>query len=331
MASSAWSSFHVYLSEPVKVSGFLTQCVLPLAQSLVKERRASRWFFIRYWEGGPHVRLRLQDLSAGDARTVRDALRTAARDWASEHPPTREEYYGSHAFDGKPVDVASLPWYGEGAVVEIAYEPEVQRYGGTLALPINERLFQLSSTISIAVIRSTHAEPARRLSFALALMIGTLLAHDASPESLSSFFEKYAGFWAGYSAQTRQVQATELPRSDDFAASILREIDAQSARLASGAPSRDATALWSVGVKDAAAEWERVYRAGRLVSPLTGAVARDDTAFEAAVRNMLSSQVHMMNNRLGIVPAQEVFLSRTLTTAAAMMRAQRDRAAVLAS
>ena len=52
-----WLSFHVFYaanSNPILVEG-----VTPVIRRLRAEGLIERWFFIRYWLEGPHVRLRV--------------------------------------------------------------------------------------------------------------------------------------------------------------------------------------------------------------------------------------------------------------------------------
>ena len=57
---TAWSTWYVYLHRPApEQDRFLLDVAAPLLRRLVHEGRASAWHFLRYWAGGPHLRLRL--------------------------------------------------------------------------------------------------------------------------------------------------------------------------------------------------------------------------------------------------------------------------------
>ena len=56
-----------------------------------------------------------------------------------------------------------------------------------------------------------------------------------------------------------------------------------------------------------------------LDAPLTGVPAGDQAEIEAALQNIMLSQIHMMNNRLGIVPQQEFYFAVVLKLAFASL------------
>jgi hypothetical protein len=68
--------------------------------------------------------------------------------------------------------------------------------------------------------------------------------------------------------------------------------------------------------------------AGQLSSPFNGIVVTDDATYEASALNMLASQIHMLNNRLGLAPAQEILLAQGLSLAARDWQAETTLEAV---
>src|SRR5579875_3702716 len=144
MHDASWTGYHIFLHDIGLSERFIVEVV---------ERHSRRydpnlpksWFFLRYWEGGPHVRFRLHGLTAEEADSIERRLAEEVKPFVSERPLKREEYYARQRFDGTPVDVATLPWWNEGSVVRIPYAPEFGRYGGTAAIGISEELFCVSS------------------------------------------------------------------------------------------------------------------------------------------------------------------------------------------
>ena len=63
-----WVSLHLfYHDNPMPL---LVECVQPMIKELYARHLLQRFFFIRYWQGGPHIRLRL--LPSNEA--MREAL-----------------------------------------------------------------------------------------------------------------------------------------------------------------------------------------------------------------------------------------------------------------
>jgi thiopeptide-type bacteriocin biosynthesis protein len=130
-----WHYFKVYCGETIADQVLATH-VGPLAQALVQDGTAERWFFIRYVD--PHHHLRVRFLAGDDAGTpLRRAL---------------EERLECAIAD-------DLVWKIEAAV----YEPELERYGrSTMALA--ERLFHADSVLvagAVAAVRESGDEHLR--------------------------------------------------------------------------------------------------------------------------------------------------------------------------
>jgi thiopeptide-type bacteriocin biosynthesis protein len=117
------------------------------------------WFFIRYWQAGPHLRVRVADLDPAQLASVERAMRE------------RLDVVGTLAADEQPLDgdayarsAGRLAAAGEGGqqlnvedvlppgVYRRAYLPEIDRYGGEAVMPATERLFQLSSELVVTFL-----------------------------------------------------------------------------------------------------------------------------------------------------------------------------------
>src|SRR5690242_11628145 len=68
MMTNNWISMHIfYASNP---NPLLTEAVAPLIDELKQQRLIQHYFFIRYWQEGPHIRLRLLPTEGVEAETV---------------------------------------------------------------------------------------------------------------------------------------------------------------------------------------------------------------------------------------------------------------------
>lgn len=311
METANWSSLHVFLSDPAQSLRFLREWLTPQIKKLTSEKTISAWFFIRYWDGGPHLRLRFATRDAVGLTDFQRQLGAAVDAYKAPRPLTREEYYGAHKFDGGAVDVASLAWYGDGAVVPIAYEPETVRYGGARAVHVNERLFRASSDIALRLCAADGRTPQQHLATAMLLMAAGYLAFNRSWSDAANFFSNYAAYWRAYSEAAVAAEAAAGDRADSTLVDRLRQ-------LAAALDNRDSPATlesaWAHQVRAAISDFETIHAAGELLLPTTGNPA-SAAEFAIAVELMLSSQLHMMNNRLGVLPQQEAYLARTLANA----------------
>lgn len=83
-----------------------------------------RWFFIRYRDPGPHLRIRFH----GESPARAAALLTVVRDWATE-------LRAAHLASGLRLET---------------YDPELERYGGTEAMAAAERVFHADSLVALS-------------------------------------------------------------------------------------------------------------------------------------------------------------------------------------
>lgn len=90
--SGRWISYHIFL--PAHVESFLAGHLPAWLQSELRAGRIKRFFFIRYSEGGPHLRLRVKTgESPADIRTSLEAcVRAYVRDVGTGHTCRLEEH-----------------------------------------------------------------------------------------------------------------------------------------------------------------------------------------------------------------------------------------------
>lgn len=314
-----WWSVHIFLFDPPASEACLLDDVMPAVRDLIREGKTSGWFFIRYWEGGPHFRLRLANVSPDYRARFLEQLQPKVEKRRSDQTMTRETFYGQHSFDGEPVDVAELPWFGDAHIAEIAYEPETIRYGGPVALPVSEELFTVSSELAAQIIAATRSDPSKRMGAAFALMLATAAVAGKTGEDIVGFCENYAWMWEHYSQQAKEVALAPL------AAPSPGHLAAVGAVLAgTGLPAF--AQRWHQALTRFRDRLDQLGKAGSLVSPLDGAAARSADSIERAILAVLWSQLHMLNNRLAVLPAQELLVARTIAAAARGHLAEKEAA-----
>ena len=82
-----WLAVYLYYAEPWEK--LLTEAVKPFAEQVISEGLADHYFYIRYWERGPHIRLRFM----GDPDTlegqVKPRLEQHFNAWMAANPSDR--------------------------------------------------------------------------------------------------------------------------------------------------------------------------------------------------------------------------------------------------
>ncbi|MFD9060410.1 thiopeptide-type bacteriocin biosynthesis protein [Kitasatospora purpeofusca] len=270
--TAPWQSLHLALPLPAHgTDAFVTEDLAPLMDRLAD----TDWFFIRYGEGGPHLRIRFRGPTA--------------------HPDTLAKELGRLASLRTPPDG---PWADRhGEVTAVPYEPETERYGGPALLPVAEELFTRSTRAAVLALRTLGPAPtpaARGARLPLALDLAHTTARALGLDELAA-----ARWLRGHSASWRWV--TEFrPLPGAAVHSRVNTVFAQQRQTLA----RRAAALREALDAGTAAPW-----LGDWSAHVTEAAARMRTdapqGSEERLVRVWASQLHMLFNRLGVGPDEE--------------------------
>jgi len=296
-ANAIWRSYHLFRAEPWEE--FLGAGVRPLVDELagdgLSDGLIQGFFFIRYWERGPHIRLRLKTAHRKD---VDRRVHAHFADYFARIPSRRTN---SGADDWLPNDT----------VQEIAYEPETVRYGGPARLPIAERQFEASSRAVFGVIgEGRDWSYDRALGAAIQLHLMFAHAFGFELEALKRFFAETADqlmSWENPMVQWRDDPKTVLPH---FAEAFSRQREALV---------RAHAVVWS-GLAEGgefdqewANRWVRDMR--EIAARLTATRGAGEPLVNFTERAVLRSLIHMTNNRLGVRNRDEAYLAYVMKRA----------------
>ena len=74
-----WSAVYVYLHRSrADIDSFLLEHLAPHAEELVAAGHAEAWFYLRYWDGGPHLRARFLNADGEAVARFADRMRALA-------------------------------------------------------------------------------------------------------------------------------------------------------------------------------------------------------------------------------------------------------------
>jgi Lantibiotic biosynthesis dehydratase C-term len=189
-----WVSAHVFHAGPL--DGLLTGAVRPLVTELVDGGLVDGYFFLRYWEGGPHLRLRLRPTSGAATDPVRAAVTARCTRYLAAHPSARPvpeaEYAAAAARLARQErrDTYTESLYPNDSVHFVGYRPEHDRYGTGASLAAVERHFVESSRIALALVTTTD-RPARQTAAFGALLLARSVG-PPRPEPGAGPDERYA-------------------------------------------------------------------------------------------------------------------------------------------
>ncbi|MFD0201088.1 MULTISPECIES: lantibiotic dehydratase C-terminal domain-containing protein [Saccharothrix] len=293
MVEPTWIAVHVFHRGDPDL--LISQAMGPLCEDLVHAGQADDWFFLRYWDGGPHVRLRLR--VTGHADRVRAAVVETCAAHVTAHPSPADGWT-QHRYEVVARRRASAErmtrWQRRLRPVDTVecaeYRPEHHAYGTGAALRAVEWHFTDSSRIATTLLTTPHD---RRAAAALAML--TLAAAVCEPDlaRASARFPRASRLPEHYSAQARSLWscASSDPEPTDALGAWLRSIRALHTTL---------TGLPGFAPTDVLSPFAAL---GRALCP-------DDPVVPCVVLRC----THLLCNRLGLPAATEARLV-SLTTA----------------
>jgi thiopeptide-type bacteriocin biosynthesis protein len=295
----SWHSLHIHRYG--RQDEFLVDGLAPVLTELQASGMVSRFFFLRYWQGGHHIRVRLRlpeyasEQVLGEVTARFEAYLTAcpgggnldARGPYQEAQQTMAALEGERVMEIRPPD----------SVWPAAYVPEHEKYGGECGVAIAEEFFHRSSEIVLSALGAVSGSSAKRLGVAFSMMLRGLRAAGMSTMEMSEFFAHYCLFWAPYVFdQFLETWSDLLVRRGRPMRSHAEAIVAAGDTLADP---------FTAAVREG---WAAI---GGAASEVLPAVTLAGMSASARRRRevILVSYLHTHNNRLGLIPEEEAFLS----------------------
>ena len=325
-----WLSAHIYYNEPWE--HLLHNSLLPFVNSAVKMGIISQYFFVRYWDRGPHLRLRLK----GDAET----LTTILQPHVEEHFQNFMDTYPSTRIDPSyPIDFpATYKWYPNNSIVFSSYIPETERYAGGIGMLLSEEQFYLSSQLVLQLIKTHKDDWTYDDAMGRAIQLHLTFAHamGLSLEEAIDFFHFFYKNWLNQKEETNQQSHSRFKNSgseEETIATFERAYNFQKEILES-----HIAQLWHslendyADVPEDTKEWHRQNKAIQLKiqqananQQLNKRTAKYRYAIAApnplaqTLWSLYADFVHLLNNRLGIHNRDESFIAYILVQSLSAM------------
>ena len=185
-------SLHAFVAG--RENAFLANVVAPVLKR--SDVDVDAFFFLRYWRGGPHLRLRFRAAPAA-CTALHELLMRQFDDWCAgvdsfdvpgnaEHAALASRFA---ALEGVAADTAlvSCP-----ALVEAAYEPESHKYGGECGLSIAEPVWRTSTAAIMSVASEALQGSGTRLALGMQMAVVAVRAFDLERTGALDFFKAHA-------------------------------------------------------------------------------------------------------------------------------------------
>lgn len=290
-----WDSWHLHYHQDL--DRLIDTLLRPQLEAWLRRNEIDRAYFVRHPLGGPHVRLRVRRTPGTDRDHLDRDLTTAALAFFEREPSARS-WSPEAILERNQVIMANDPAESDDAVHSdnslhrAVFVPEVERYGGWASLEASFDAFHVSTLTVLDVIARRRAMSTPRRGPAFGLLLRWAWGASASADELATLVrypppKRFATF---AKASERADQIFEQ-RRDDLVAQVSAELDALLA-----------------GVPDPLARAGAALR--RAVMPTDG----------GAWPRIATSHLHMTANRLGLLNAEEIYVSRLVSRTLEAMR-----------
>lgn len=329
-----WLSLHVFYA--ANANPVLVHCVRPLMRQLREQGLLRTWFFIRYWLEGPHIRLRMLPESPAAAALVAETAETAITEFLRRRPALYEEdrntsgdlyknmflaEYSQQRWDELYGADGQMPFRPNNSVAHIPYERELTRYGGPAGMELAEWHFEQSSATVLTLLETTNVHVRQiLLGQAAQLTAGLCFAFLGDEQAVATFLVRYRTMWETSYQEPSDGQHARFDRSyermSERLVARLRHVR-DSVRGEAGAAPTPLERSWLAHCAD--------LRDKVLALSAAGALAFRDGSVpdpQDALAIVLSSYVHMTNNRLGVSILDEIYLSYVMNRALADLAPQ---------
>lgn len=297
-SEALWISVHIFFKGEIygkESDEIILKIVEPLVEILKKDKLIEKYFFIRYAEFGPHVRLRLYV----DYQKLNGKVKNKVEEFIEKNFPSELKLYPTLP-DNFSQDKNYL-W--------IDYEPEIDRYGGKDAIKIAEEFFYHSSITTINLLHEIkNGDKSSRLGKGLLTMLVLLKVFSEEIESANEWITMYGkNYLKARAREDNELKEWEAVFNDGF--------DKQSEKLI-----EYISAVWNALDEGEELNPTLDYYKKELIkikSNLTDLLKADriiknsDPVKNIEMMNftIVSSYIHMMNNRLGISIPEESYLA----------------------
>jgi hypothetical protein len=192
-----WISVHAFHQGDLDT--LLSKAVVPIVDWFADSGSCARWFFLRYWEGGPHLRLRARP-TPGHANEVREYMMRSLHGYLRANPS--EPALDAAAYERLAAELAGrehLTSYERtlrpnDSVAPVPYRPEYTVYGTGRSMAATERHFAQSSQIALRVVASGMPR-ARRTGMCLSASLLALAVLEPDLARVAKAFAATVADW----------------------------------------------------------------------------------------------------------------------------------------
>lgn len=322
-----WISVHIFYYSDLDY--LLVHGIAPLIADLREQGLIQRYFFIKYWLEGLHIRLRLLPALGGDEEKIKHLATRAIATFLEQHPALyvprqkvspqgktmfireygEEKWIETYGKDGE------MPLRPNNSFAFIDYEPEYGRYAGSAGMELSEWHFEQSSDTVIDLLRKTNTGVSsmllgRSAQLALPFFYG-IFREDSK---VISALERYILYWT-HSQRQSIPESIYTKKYQRMAPALQQHVGRIRRYMLDEQPSNHMTSVekkWKEHISEFRLRIAKLYEEHKIVIPDRDLPFSTPQTLDGVYHYLQGSYVHMTNNRLGVVIPQEVYVAYLL-------------------
>lgn len=195
-----WIGYYVYYQDDFNI--IIKKALIPLINILNKLNMYEGYFFLRYWENGPHLRFRVKlknEFEKEICHLIEHILISFLEKNPSKTRLSKEDYYkftknfaNLEKINKKLPDSILNNYFSRETYVQ-----EKNKYGGLCGVFIAEKIFMKSSSIVINILNKNYSKNVIHF-YALIMMFVATKAFKFSLNKQLDFFLYYYNYWSQY-------------------------------------------------------------------------------------------------------------------------------------
>ena len=301
---NCWVSAYIYFDGNIysdECDFVIKQILVPFLEDMENSELFKRYFFIRYSEGGTHIRVRFYGNTLMLENKLRPLFENKINRNLSKFFTDMNKNGGEKVLDPKKFFIKWIP-----------YEPETERYGGKEAVKIAEEFFFYSSVTANEIIKHFGTnDKSSRLGKGLALMVILLFKFCVSKEMAGKLVSNYSSGYLKAIAKEEKYQEVLIESFD-------AGFNSQSKKLV-----ELVNTLWDIleeneelpyVLESYSKNLDIIYQKLRQGWENNKVIIRETQVYDwdTCVFSIIPSYIHMMNNRLGIAVYEESYLAHLI-------------------
>lgn len=188
-----WYSLHLFYYDKQDI--FISECVYRVLNNYDEHH----YFFIRYWEGGPHIRLRIKSNNYNHILYIAKSIRTYMSRNPSKIKIDKKRYISNmmELYHKECRDDYNFKLYSNNTVIFQKYIPETKKYLGKEGVSIAENEFIYSSRLALKFIQS-NVKKSQKCIISSVYAKQLLDCFYSSNSEKLKFLKNYLDFWENF-------------------------------------------------------------------------------------------------------------------------------------